>query len=292
VKKSKIIVPRPSRTKPVNGVQSGSKDSPISPSSQSDSSDYSSDESDESDLEVAEPSPLPATRPQAPIDAVRYDTMKSVWLPRNVYAQSELIRAGLKDFWEVIKTIRDRWKTDSDAVKRAAKDSELPLLRERVDKQREMIEVALKAAIEYGHHDVLRAYVTPSPPISVTMSQCMPMYSNGCYLMCKHCKQNWTRKHQSGLAKNCTPLSKFWVSTKLILFFPSNRYAYSVESTVKTFRFRTAIPTLTSAALNGLKNTFLLAKHAYMSLANHQIKLYSTTRLRITSILYNMCYMP
>jgi hypothetical protein len=113
---------------------------------------------------MAEPSPLPATRPQAPVEAVRYDTIKAVWLPRNVYAQKESIRAGLKDFWEVVKTIRDRWKTDNDAVKQATeakKHSELPLLKERVDKQREMIEVSLKAAIEHGHPDILRAYVLP-----------------------------------------------------------------------------------------------------------------------------------
>jgi hypothetical protein len=280
VKKAKIIVPKPSRIKPVNGVQSGSKDSPISPPSQSDSSDYSSDDSDESDSEVAEPSPLPLTRPQAPIDAVRYDTMKSVWLPRNVYAPSESIRAGLKDFWEVIKTIRDRWKTDSDAVKQAAeakKDSELPLLRERVDKQREMIEVALKAAIEYGHHDVLRAYVTPPPPLSVTISQCVFMYSTEGCLMCERCNQKWTSIDQNGLAQNCFPQYRLWESPNLIPYFAISRCASSIGSTVETFWSAMVVSTLAYVAMNGLKNTSAFLQDA--TCLWHVIKL-SFIRLR------------
>jgi len=136
------------------------------------------------------------------MEAVKYDTTKAVWLPRNVYAQVESIRTGLKEFWEVVKTIRDRWKTDSDVVKTAAeakKDSELPLLRERVDNQREMMEVALMTAIEHGHHDVLRAYVFSLLSILI-LPHCISMYRiRGCLMRSgereSDCKRQITGPH-------------------------------------------------------------------------------------------------
>jgi hypothetical protein len=242
----------------VNGVHSiGSKDSPISPSSDSDSSDYSSDDSENSDAEVAEPSPLPAIRPQAPIEAVRYDTMKSVWLPRNVYAESESIRAGLKDFWEVVKTIRDRWKMDSDAVKQAAeakKDSELPLLRERVDKQRDMIEAALNTAIEHGHHDVLRAYVFILPfPIPKTSFHCVTTYVKGDCLIYDRCNQIRASKLQK-VAKTCSPLQNSSVVSKAPYCQIVSRFASRVEVFTKTWWLMAEISTLINAATSGLKD--------------------------------------
>jgi hypothetical protein len=187
VKKSKVVLSK-QQTKPVNGGSrvSGSKDSPTSASSVSDTSDYDSDFSSDSDSEMAEPSPLPATRPQAALEAVRYDTIKAVWLPRNVYASADSIRAGLAEFWEVTKTIRDRWRTDSDAVKAATeanKIGELPLLKERVDKQRDMLQAALKAAIEHGHPDIMRLYVY-SPHAPIIPTKCSPIFSLKNSLIC------------------------------------------------------------------------------------------------------------
>jgi hypothetical protein len=141
------------------------KGSPVSLSSSSDSSD--TDSSYDSDSDTSPPpekSPLPATRSLKAVEAVRYDTIKAVWFPRNKFAENERILKGLADLWEVIRTIRDRWKTDRDAVKKAVEakqESELPLLRERVDKQIEMMEAVLKAAAEFGHPDLLSAYVLP-----------------------------------------------------------------------------------------------------------------------------------
>jgi hypothetical protein len=135
------------------------RDTPSESSSESESFDEGSDYDSESEEEMPEPSPLPASRPSEPLQAVRYDTIKAVWLPRNVYAQAEQIRAGLKDFWEVVKTIRDRWKSDNEAVKKAVevkKDSELPLLKQRVKNQRDMMEMSLRSALEHGHPDIIR----------------------------------------------------------------------------------------------------------------------------------------
>lgn len=164
VKKTKLHVPKPGHSLQTTT----SKGSPVSLSSETESSDDDSDSSYDSDSSPPpEKSPLPATRPQKAVEAVRYDTIKAVWLPRNKFAENNKILKGLADLWEVVRTIRDRWKTDRDAVKKALEskqDNELPLLRERVDKQLELMEAVLTAAIEFGHPDLLSAYVFPSAP--------------------------------------------------------------------------------------------------------------------------------
>lgn len=76
------------------------------------------------------------------------------------------IREGLKSYWDLVRTIRDRWKSDAAAVKEAEekkRNSELPLLQDRVKSQRDMIEVAFKAALEYGHKQITELYVYLSP---------------------------------------------------------------------------------------------------------------------------------
>ena len=125
-------------------------------------SDSSSEESDsefsDSDLEIEEPPPLPNKRPELPPDAVRYDTIKAVWASPSRKANSNEIRNALKNFWEVVRTIRDRWKSDGNALKQAEeakKSSELPLLKDRVNSQRGLMQSSIKAAVEFGHRDIL-----------------------------------------------------------------------------------------------------------------------------------------
>jgi hypothetical protein len=69
-----------------------------------------------------------------------------------------VIRESLVDFWEVVKTIRDRWKADASAVTEAEEKKrvgELPLLRSRVKDQRDMIEAVFRAALKHGHRDII-----------------------------------------------------------------------------------------------------------------------------------------
>jgi len=167
-KKSKIIVPKVTKLKSTSPGPRSSvdiKDEPTESSSETESPDDDSDyDSSDDELEITEPSPLPFTRPPEPLKAVRYDTIKAVWLPRQRPAEADKIRNALKDFWEVVRTIRDRWKIDGEAVKKAEeakKVNELPLLRERVRNQREMLEMALQSANEFGHPEILRLYVLP-----------------------------------------------------------------------------------------------------------------------------------
>jgi len=123
-------------------------------------SDYSSSEEDSSDYESEDeqPFPLPLKRPDGnPLEAVKYDATKALWRGGRYIASSE-IRAGLKDYWEVVRTIRDRWKADAAAVVEAEekdRKGEVPLLKSRVKDQLNMIEVAFKAALEYGHKSIL-----------------------------------------------------------------------------------------------------------------------------------------
>lgn len=89
---------------------------------------------------------------------MKYDTIKALWRSRRIGTSSDSIKEGLKEFWEVVKTIRDRWKTDAAAVQEAEekkKLGELPLLRSRVKDQRDMIEIALKAAVDHGHISIV-----------------------------------------------------------------------------------------------------------------------------------------
>lgn len=153
--------------------------SPASLTSESDSSDYDSDSDYDSEPEP-EKFPLPGARPQDAIGATRYDSAKAVFLPRNVYVENEALRLGLKHFWNLIKTVRERWNKDSEAVKEATeakKDSELPMLRDRVKNQRDMMKVALDTAIEFGHPDLIRAYVFPHLLNSLLALMCTQMSS-------------------------------------------------------------------------------------------------------------------
>lgn len=127
----------------------------------SDSEDYtdSSDDSSEyTDDEEDEPSPLPSARPDEPHEAVRYDIIKATWHPRRLPLNSEKIKDSMRDIWEVLNTIQKRWRADSKAVtdaEDAKKTGELPVLKSRVTSQRDLLQSALKAALDYAHPDVL-----------------------------------------------------------------------------------------------------------------------------------------
>lgn len=140
---------------------------------QQSSSDESSDESVyESSDDEPQKAPIPATRPTNPQAAVRYDSIKYLWRPSGEPVSTESIRDGMNRFNEVLQTIRDRWKSDLNNVseaEQAKKEHEIPILKERVETQRHLLEVALNAAIEYGHADILDKYV-----LILIVRMCMP----------------------------------------------------------------------------------------------------------------------
>lgn len=92
------------------------------------------------------------------MEAVKFDAIKATWRSKRFEIDSSEIRVGLKDFWEVVRTIRDRWKTDTAAVTEAEekkRHGEIPLLKSRVKDQRNMLEAALLAALQHGHKSIL-----------------------------------------------------------------------------------------------------------------------------------------
>ncbi|KAH8725044.1 hypothetical protein GQ44DRAFT_681980 [Phaeosphaeriaceae sp. PMI808] len=127
----------------------------------SDSESYtesSDDDSEYTDDDEDEVSPLPAARPEEPHQAVRYDIIKATWYPRRSPLNSEKIKDSMRDIWEVLNTIHKRWRADSKAVSDAEdqnKNGELPVLKSRVASQRDLLESALKAALDHAHPDVL-----------------------------------------------------------------------------------------------------------------------------------------
>lgn len=126
----------------------------------SDSESYtesSDDDSEYTDDEEDEASPLPVARPEEPHDAVRYDVIKATWHPKRDFVNSDKIKDSLRDFYEVLNTIKKRWSADTAAVKEAEENKkvgELPVLKSRVASQRDLLQSALKAALEHTHPDV------------------------------------------------------------------------------------------------------------------------------------------
>ena len=142
--------PNSNQTKSEQEIKYESQSSSDEESSSDDDSAYS----DEDDIE----SPLPSTRPENLSGAVEYDTIKALWRSRRRPVDGESIRQGLVGFWEIVKTIRDRWKADSAAVADAEekkRTGEIPLLMSRVKDQRDMIEVAFKAALKHGNRAIV-----------------------------------------------------------------------------------------------------------------------------------------
>lgn len=119
-------------------------------------SDVSLYSDEEDDLAGA---PLPSKRPEESAKgAVEYDTIKALWRNKRKTIDASSIRKGLGDFWEVAKTIRDRWKADTQAVLDAEakkRVGDLALLKGRVKDQRDMLEVAFQAALKHGFRGII-----------------------------------------------------------------------------------------------------------------------------------------
>lgn len=129
-------------------------------SSGSDASDISSD------LEVTdEESPLPAHRPEDPEGAVRYDTLKAVWWPRNKQPSASTIRKSMTSFSDLIKGVRDTWKSRSEALKAAENqnlEDKIPVIKKDVIGQRRLLQIMVTVSLESGHPAFIRRYVLSS----------------------------------------------------------------------------------------------------------------------------------
>ncbi|OJD32757.1 c-x8-c-x5-c-x3-h type zinc finger protein [Diplodia corticola] len=157
-KKAKTPAAKIARTRPISfGSPSSLRDEISDSSSEEETSEDDSDY-ESSDDETPEPSPLPGTRPNEALPAMRYDTIKATWRPRNLPVTADEIRAALKDYWDILQAVRNRWKEDQSALKLAQEKNsrDIELLKGRVKDQRSLMEMAMKCALEHGHPDVIR----------------------------------------------------------------------------------------------------------------------------------------
>lgn len=126
--------------------------------SEPDAADSDYETSSEQEVEPEEPSPLPSTRPVDPLKAVEYDAVKAVWAKRRVILSGAVIRAALSEYWNVVKGIRDKWKTEMSLLQQATEKKERAKVVEyerRVTNQRKLLESCIKLTLKHGHPDII-----------------------------------------------------------------------------------------------------------------------------------------
>lgn len=144
-----------------------SLDSPSSPESQTGSdsdegSEYSSGSDD--DVEDDTPSPLPSSRPTDPTKALEYDALKAVWAPKNKILSADVIRSSLADYWDLMRRLRDQWKSEAALLQQAelrTENAKTAQLRDSVSEKRRQIELCIRTALVHGHRDIIERYVSP-----------------------------------------------------------------------------------------------------------------------------------
>lgn len=136
----------------LNEAKVGSELEPQSePETEAETEDYS----EESDEESQEPeiSPLPSEKPTDLVGAVRYDTIKALWRPRNQDLFKEQIKEALSNFSQIATVFRDEWGAigKDEAEKQATPES----AKARYAEQRKRLESSLAAALEHGHEFIV-----------------------------------------------------------------------------------------------------------------------------------------
>ena len=144
-----------------NGSVAGS----VSPSesSESESEDESEYYSESEEVpEPEEPSPVPANRPADPSKATEYDVIKAVWARKNVGLSSTVIRAALSEYWNIFKTIRDKWKAKTVSLQQAIEKKDqvgIKTYERRVLESRRLLESCISLTLKHGHPDIIEKYV-------------------------------------------------------------------------------------------------------------------------------------
>ncbi|KAL9026188.1 MAG: hypothetical protein Q9196_005110 [Gyalolechia fulgens] len=126
--------------------------------SEPDAGDSDYETGSEQEVEPEEPSPLPPTRPVDPLKAVEYDAVKAVWAKRRVILSGAIIRTSLSEYWNVMKGIRDKWKTEMSILQQATEKQERAKVVEyerRVTNQRKLLESCIHLTLKHGHPDIV-----------------------------------------------------------------------------------------------------------------------------------------
>ena len=134
-----------------------------SESSESESDDESEYYSESEEVpEPEEPSPLPPNRPADPSKAIEYDVIKAVWARKNVGLSSTVIRTALGEYWNIFKTIRDKWKGKTTSLQQAIEKKDqvgIKTYERRVIESRRLLESCISLTLKHGHPDIIEKYV-------------------------------------------------------------------------------------------------------------------------------------
>lgn len=134
-----------------------------SESSESESEDESEYYSESEEVpEPEEPSPLPANRPADPSKATEFDVIKAVWARKSVGLSSTVIRTALGEYWNIFKTIRDKWKGKTTSLQQAIEKKDqvsIKTYERRVVESRRLLESCISLTLKHGHPDIIEKYV-------------------------------------------------------------------------------------------------------------------------------------
>lgn len=132
---------------------------------------------DDSDLEIEppdEPSPLPLVRPNDSVNGARYDTMQAVWSPRNKRPAADKVKSALVAFPKIIKTLRDAWKDQVQAMKSAenqGNNDKATKLKSDVALQRQLMDTIVRTALDVGHPMIVEKYALPPTSYSPSLAR-------------------------------------------------------------------------------------------------------------------------
>ncbi|KAI9851248.1 MAG: hypothetical protein M1838_004167 [Thelocarpon superellum] len=123
-------------------------------SSFAESDEDSDDDSVDEDTVTPDLPSLPPTKPEDPIEAVKYDTTKILWRSSRRGLTGEEIKTAMGDYWNLLKPIRDKWndleKADGD------KGSDAPTIKDQIAEQRALVAASVSAALQEGHPDIVQ----------------------------------------------------------------------------------------------------------------------------------------
>ncbi|EEP81253.1 predicted protein [Uncinocarpus reesii 1704] len=121
----------------------------------------SDSETSESEVEEPpEPSPLPASRPMDLDGSTKYDALKIVWFPRNRQPSAPAVRNAMVLFSDMVKGIRDSWKSRSEALKAAEnqnQEAKIPAIKREVIMQRRLLDMIINTTLTHGHPSYVRS---------------------------------------------------------------------------------------------------------------------------------------
>ncbi|KAL8895989.1 MAG: hypothetical protein Q9192_003331 [Flavoplaca navasiana] len=126
--------------------------------SEPDAADSDYETGSEQEAEPEEPSPLPPTRPIDPMKGIEYDVVKAVWAKRRVILSGAVIRTALSEFWNAIKSLRDKWKGEVTILQQANEKKEKAKMIEydqRATKYRRLLDSCMRLTLKHGHPDII-----------------------------------------------------------------------------------------------------------------------------------------